>query len=660
MLEAAVAGLIAAVQWPAVGYLFLGIALGIYFGAVPGLSGLTGMAILLPFTFGMDPVSAFSFLLGMYAVTTTSDSITAILIGVPAGAAAQATVLDGYPMAKRGEAARAFGAAFTCSAIGGVLGGLFMGLSIPIVQPLVLSFAKPEFFMLGLLGLCMVGSLSGRSVLKGMTVAGLGLLMSQVGYAEQIAIPRYWMNTTYLLDGLPLVPVVLGLFSLPELVSLAVSNRSISDVPREKISGGSGIWLGVKDCFIHWWLLLRSAVIGMYIGILPALGPTIADWVAYGHAVQSAKDKSQFGKGDVRGVIAPETANNSVKGGDLVPTVAFGIPGSAGMAILLGAFLIQGLTPGPEMLTTKLHITFSMMWTLIFANIIGAALLMAWTNQLQKIIFVPANLILPGITFFVLIGAWTAGNNIGDWITLIVFGVIGLVMKKAGWPRAPLILGFILGRIMENSLHISMAAYGMSWIFRPICIAIAIGIVVTLAYAVRSHMKMRTDKSTVDVTDAESADTKLSLGFAVAVCLVLAYAIVASFAWPPTVRLFPLAFSTPAIILAAFAVFFDWRSIRLAGVGGTAAAAGTFGLGSLSQEWRRTFHFFAWLLGVIGVTMLFGQHVALPVFIALYLMVWGKYRWPLALGYAAAGLVVLVVLFDYMSPTIWYPALLLP
>ena len=217
------------------------------------------------------------------------------------------------------------------------------------------------------------------------------------------------------------MPVVLGLFSLPELVALAVSNRSISDVPRAKISGG--IMDGVRDCFIHWWLLLRSSLIGIYIGILPALGPTIADWVAYGHAVQSAKDKSQFGKGDVRGVIAPEAANNSVKGGDLVPTVAFGIPGSAAMAILLGAFLIQGLTPGPEMLTTKLHITFSMMWTLIFANIIGALLLMAWANQLQKIVFIPANLILPGITFFVLIGAWTAGNNIGDWITLLVFGV---------------------------------------------------------------------------------------------------------------------------------------------------------------------------------------------------------------------------------------------
>jgi TctA family transporter len=658
MLESALAGLTAAVQWPAVGYLFLGIALGIYFGAVPGLSGLTGMAILLPFTFGMDPVSAFSFLLGMYAVTTTSDSITAILIGVPAGAAAQATVLDGYPLAKRGEAARAFGAAFTCSAIGGVLGGLFMGLSIPIVQPLVLSFAKPELFMLGLLGLTMVGSLSGRSVLKGMTAAGIGLLLSQIGYAEQIAIPRYWLGTTYLLDGLPLVPVVLGLFSLPELVSLAVSSRSISGIARQDVRGG--IWAGVRDSFVHWWLLLRSSVIGIYIGILPALGPTIADWVAYGHAVQSAKDKSQFGKGDIRGVIAPEAANNSVKGGDLVPTVAFGIPGSAAMAVLLGAFLIQGLTPGPEMLTTKLHITFSMMWTLIIANIIAAIVLMAWANQLQKIIFIPAHLVLPGIIFFVLIGAWTAGNNIGDWVTLLLFGVIGVAMKNAGWPRAPLVLGFILGRIMENSLHISMAAYGLGFILRPICIVLALAIVVTIFFAVRSHRLLNAGGAMPAVTDADAGDPRISLGLALAVGLVLACAIAASFQWPANVRLFPLVFGIPALALAAFAAFYDWRAIRAAPPAATSGGEIMVrGLGRVSRVFLRGAYFFVWLGGVLAVTLLLGQHVALPLFIALYLLVWGRYRLPLALGYAAIGLGLMVVLFDYLSPTVWYPALLL-
>jgi putative tricarboxylic transport membrane protein len=657
MLESAFAGLAIALQWPAIGYLFLGIVIGLFFGGVPGLSGLTGMAILLPFTFTMDPASAFAFLLGMYAVTTTSDSIPAILIGVPGTAAAQATVLDGYPMSKRGEAARAFGAAFTCSAIGGVLGGIMMGLSIPIVQPIVLSFAKPEFFMLALLGLTMVGALSGNSILKGATVAGVGLLLSQIGYAEQIAIPRYWMGLTYLLDGLPLVPLVLGLFALPEMVNLAVGQRSIAESgqPQSK----SGIVTGMRDTLEHWWLLLRSSVIGIYIGLLPALGSSIADWVAYGHAVQSAKDKSQFGKGDVRGVIAPEAANNSCKGGELVPTVAFGIPGSAPMAILLGAFLIQGLTPGPEMLTIRLPLTFSMMWSLIFANIVAAILLLTYANQLQRIIFIPGHLVVPGITLFVLIGAWSIGNNLGDWITLLLFGVIGVVMKRAGWPRPPLVLGYILGRIMENSLHLSMAAYGMSWMLRPIPIVIAIIIVITVLFAVRAHMRRQASPDKPVAGDADGGDPRSSLLFGGFVLIVLIYAIAASFAWPATVRLFPLVFGIPALLLAAGAVATDWRALAAMGDSVLPWREGGFvGLPRPSVEFLRTCSFFLWLLGVLCVTVLFGQHVSLPMFMALYLVVWGGYRWTFAIGYAAVGLVLMIVLFDHLSPTTWYPALL--
>jgi putative tricarboxylic transport membrane protein len=654
MLEAAIEGLSAALQLKALGYLFLGIALGIYFGAVPGLSGLTGMAILLPFTFGMEPVPAFSFLLGMYAVTTTSDSIPAILIGVPGTAAAQATVLDGFPLAQRGEAGRAFGAAFTCSAIGGVIGGIFMGLSIPIVQPIVLSFAKPELFMLGLLGLTMIGALSGGSILKGLVGAGLGLLVSQIGYAEQMAVPRYWFGFTYLLDGLPMVPAVLGLFSVPELVSMAARQRSISSIPKQQATGT--LMDGVRDSFRHWWLLLRSSLIGIYIGVLPALGSTIADWVAYGHAVQSAKDKSQFGKGDIRGVIAPEAANNAVKGGDLVPTFAFGIPGSAAMAILLGAFLIQGLTPGPEMLSTKLSITFSMMWSLILANIIAALLLMAWANQLQRIIFIPAHLVLPGITFFVLIGAWTASSDIGDWVTLIVFGILGVIMKRAGWPRAPLVLGLILGRIMESSLHLSMSAYGLEFLTRPIVLVIGAFILLSLVMAVRSQIKEGKDpKGPPQASDADQGDPRLSFWLSAFLCTVLATAVLMALPWPDKVRLFPLAFGLPALALCLAALVWDGVAVREAW---RRHVTHREVLAAPDGEIRRSVHFFGWLVGVVLMTMLAGQHVALPLFMLAYLRVWGGYGWLLSITYAACGLAFQIALFDWMSPTTWYPAIL--
>jgi putative tricarboxylic transport membrane protein len=423
LLDAILGGLWLVVQWPAIGYLVLGVLIGLYFGAIPGLSGLVGLAILLPFTFSMEPAPAFAFLLGMFAVTTTSDTLSSVLLGVPGTAASQATIIDGYPLAMKGEADRAFGAAFTVSAIGGVLGAIALAVSIPIVKPLIFSFAKPEFFALGVLGLTMIGSLSGGNMVKGLFAALIGLLISMVGYSVNGAVPRFWLGSTYLLEGVPIVPMVLGLFAIPEVIELSVRNTSISRVPRNTVQGG--MKRGIGDAFRHWGLMLRSTAIGIYIGMLPGLGGVIVDWIAYGHAVQSAKDKSQFGKGDIRGVIAPESANNAMKGGALMPTVAFGIPGSPAMAILLGAFVIHGFQPGMQMLTTKLDITFFMVWTLAIANVLGAGLLLIWSRQIAKITFLPSHFVVPAVVLFVMMGAWMSSNTLSDWCSVLAFGVIG-------------------------------------------------------------------------------------------------------------------------------------------------------------------------------------------------------------------------------------------
>ena len=313
MFDAFVTGFFLVFEWPAIGFLMLGVFIGMWLGAVPGLGGIIGLVLLLPFTYGMDPVPAFALLLGMFAVTTTSDTIASVLLGVPGTAASQATILDGYPLAQQGKAARAFGAAFTVSAFGGVFGALILAVSLPLILPIILSFNSPELFMLGVLGLAMVGSLSGGSILKGLAVACLGILMSTVGYAETIAIPRFYFGTDYLIDKLPLIPVVLGLFAIPEVMELAIRNTSISRIPQDQTEDG-GMLEGIKDAFRHWWLATRCAVIGTYVGMLPGLGAAIVDWIAYGHAVQSAKDKSKFGQGDIRGVIAPEAANNVTLG----------------------------------------------------------------------------------------------------------------------------------------------------------------------------------------------------------------------------------------------------------------------------------------------------------------------------------------------------------
>ncbi|MCA1241512.1 tripartite tricarboxylate transporter permease [Stappia stellulata] len=658
MYDMILSSLAAVVAWPAIGYLVLGTILGLFFGAVPGLSGLVGMAILLPFTFTMEPVAAFAFLLGMYAVTTTSDTLASVLLGIPGTSASQATILDGYPMAKKGEAARALGAAFFVSAVGGLLGALFLGLSIPVLQPVILAFAQPEFFMLGVLALTMVASLSGGSILLGLVSALLGLLISYVGYSPTDAIPRYTFDVIYLFEGLPLIPVILGLFALPELLALAVGNTSISRVDQTETR--SRMLDGVYDAIRNWWLVLRSSAIGCYVGLLPGLGGSIVDWIAYGHVVQSSRDKSRFGEGDIRGVIAPEAANNAQKGAALIPTVTFGIPGSAPMAILLGALLIQGLQPGPQMLTTKLDITLSMMWTMVIANVLGAGLLFLFGRYLVRLTFVPGHLIVPGVCLFLFMGAWLATSNMGDWVALLLFGMLGYLMKCGGIPRAPLVLGIILGPIMENALAISLSAYnGYGWIGRPIVVVLAVMVVVSLGYAIWNHAWRGSATSPVDGLDAHMprpgvvaarpVDQLLPL-----VILTGAFVAAAVLAvdWPANSARFPLMTGIPGAVLAVVALGVAFRHLQ-------ADRAAGRGLGAPPQPLGRVLHFAFWLLAIVGVTILLGQRIALPLFAGLYLVVWGGYGWRVAVPYALGCLSVLMLIFDQVVAVSWYPALVL-
>ena len=648
MFDAAVSGLISVFAWPAIGYLLLGVLIGLQLGAIPGLSGLVGLAIMLPFTFAMDPVPALALLLGMFAVTTTSDTIASVLFGIPGTSASQATILDGHPMAMRGEASRAFGAAFSVSAVGGFLGAVVLGLSIPLVKPLILYFAQPELFMLSVFGLTMVGLLSGRSMLRGLIAALVGLGLSYVGYAENGGIPRYSMGTVYLLDGLQLIPVVLGLFAIPELIDLTVQGGTIAKVRRGEVTGG--LMTGVRDACRNWWLVLRSTAIGAYVGLIPGLGGTIVDWMAYGHAVQSAKTKNEFGKGDVRGVIAPETANNAMKGGALIPTVAFGIPGSPAMAILLGAFLIQGITPGLEMLTVKLEFTFSLMWMLAIANVAGALLLMLIARKLALITFVSGRLVVPVVTLFVFLGAWISSSHMGDWIVLIIFGMVGYVMKKGAVPRPPMILGFVIGPIMENSLFITTHAYdGLTWLGRPICMVIGLLIVVSIFASTRRNAGDTEAKgSVIGFSQADPTMSLLAVGMLMALSI---YGLSPTFSWATDVGQIPMLTFIPAICLSLPALLLSVRKIRLTLSNGEDAFPTRTELGQVTR-------LYLWWLGMLAVTIVAGQLVALPIFIALYFLIVGRYAWWRALLSAIGAWVFLYVVFDRVMAVVWYPSLL--
>ena len=663
MADALFRGLALVFQWPSIGFLFAGILIGIVIGAIPGLGGIIGLFVLLPFTYHMDPVPAFSLLLGMFAVVTTSDTISSVMLGIPGTAASQATILDGYPLAQKGQAARAFGAAFSVSAFGGVFSAVALAVSLPLIMPLILSFSSPEMFMVGILGLTMVGSLSGGSMLKGLTAAMIGLFMSSFGYAEAFAIPRYAFGTVYLLDGLPIVTVALGLFAIPELMDLAIKDTSISKVSKDELIGGS-ILDGMRDAWKNWWLVIRCSAIGTYIGLLPGLGAGIVDWIAYGHAVTSAKDSSQFGKGDIRGVIAPEAANNAVKGGVLIPTIAFGIPGGLGAAILLGAFLIQGLRPGPEMLTTNLHITFSMVWMIAIANVAVSALLLVWGKQVAKVAFLPGHLIVPGVMMFLFMGAWIESPSMGAWVTLMSMGALGFIMKVAGWPRPPIILAMILGNYLENYFQLSVGTHdGYGWLGRPIVLVIMALIVLTLFFSARATRKKKKAalQSSIKGEDTKKRRPKrkglkvpvISFPFAIALCVFLVWAGIESFQWPIEVRIFPLIVIIPALALLLPILYNDMRDL-LAELKVEESLTVIFRKTWEKKLLTKAFKYYFYLIAVTLLTLVLGQKIVLPLFICVYLFRWGKFGWRISFGFALAGWIVLIGFYDQTMHMFWH------
>ena len=482
MIEALWDGLVLVFSWPAIGYMSVGVLFGLFMGFTPGIGGPVTLALVLPFVFGLDEVSAVAFLLGTHSVVVTGGSVSAILFGVPGAGPNAATLIDGYPLSQKGEAGRAIGAALSASALGGLFGTVVLACIIPILRPLVLVFGPPEFFMLAIMGVVFLATLSGDEPLKGVIAGLLGLMISLIGEEQIVGTKRYTFDLIYLWDGIKLVPSVIGLFAIAEMVDLLVRGGSIAKQEEKAVVGGP--WTGVADVFNRWGLFLRSSVLGVVIGIIPGLGGDVACFLAYGQAAQTAKkDEIEYGKGNIGGVIAPEAANNAKEGGALVPTIAFGIPGSGSMAILLGALLIVGITPGAALLDEKLDVTFAMVWTLAIANVGGAAIMMLLANRLSKITFLEGSLIAPIIISVCFIGAYMTTNSVGDIIVAIVLGLIGYEMKRLNFSRAALLLGLVLGRIVEQNLFLSIRIFGSGFLYRPIAMTLAVLTVLVLGWS---------------------------------------------------------------------------------------------------------------------------------------------------------------------------------
>ncbi|PPA69122.1 tripartite tricarboxylate transporter permease [Jeotgalibacillus proteolyticus] len=456
-------------------FMCLGIGLGIIVGLLPGLGGTVGMSLMLPFIFGMDPFVGIALLIGMVAVIHTGDTFPSILIGVPGSAGSQATIMDGFPLAKKGEASRAMGAALFCSMIGGIIGGIVLFLAIPIAAPLITSFTSPVLFMLTMLGLSMAGLLAGDSPAKGALSGLLGLLIGAIGSAPAVTEYRYTFNSLYLSDGLSLPVVALAIFAFPILITMLIQKGSIAKTTHLQ----GGVLKGIGDALKNKFLVVRSAILGSLVGFIPGLGGSVVDWLAYGAGKKTVKN-NQFGEGDIRGVIAPESANNAKEGGSLIPTLLFGIPGSGTTAILLGGLILMGLEAGPKMLTSELPVTLSIVWTLVIANIIGALLCMILIKPIAKLSLIPGEKLVPFLAVLLVIGAYQSNFSWGDLITLIAIGLLGYIMTILDWPRPPLLIGFVLAVSAERYYWISIERYGWEWLGQPVVITIGIIIVILL------------------------------------------------------------------------------------------------------------------------------------------------------------------------------------
>jgi putative tricarboxylic transport membrane protein len=518
-------------------YLIAGVVLGLIIGIIPGLGGSAGLALTLPFVIGVEPSAAIGLMIGLQSVTATSDTFPAVLVGVPGTASAQATVLDGFEMSKQGRAAEALGAAFSSSLIGGLFGAAILTVAIGFAEPIILAFGLAEQMMLVVLAVALIGSLTGANIFKGLATACIGMLIGTVGSAPTTAIPRFTFESIYLLDNIKVVLVGLGLFAVPEILGVLRQQERIADSGLKR----KGWIQGVKSTLSHWWLVIRCSAIGAALGALPGLGGSVIDWIAYAHARGSVKAPETLGTGDVRGVIAPEAANNAKEGGALIPTLLFGIPGSASMALLLGGFILVGIEPGINMIRNEVNLVYLMVWSVALANIAGAVICIALSNPIARVTTVPFSFLAPILLVFICFAAYQATKDIGDLFTVLFFGICGMFMKRYGWSRPALLIGFVLAPRMEASSYQVINLYGWSIFERPIVIILAF-----LALAILCRSVFRSFHTTAVKTKPHPNNGALVLPSAF--LIFASYTLICSLDFDPLTAFFPTIISILTLI----------------------------------------------------------------------------------------------------------------
>jgi TctA family transporter len=598
----------------------------------------------------------------MSGVSSICAAYLPVLFGIPGGAGSQATVLDGYQMGRRGEARRALGASFMAGMLGSLIGTLTLALAVPVAKPLVNLLASPELFVVVLWGLSMISLLAGRRPIRGLIAAAAGLLISSIGMQPQTGLMRFvFFDSAYLMDGLPISVMALALFGIPAALDMALTKLGVEQAPAP-LTGN--LWDGVKDTLSEWWLVIRCSFLGVWVGIVPGIGAQTVDWLAYGHAAQSCKGANKtFGKGDVRGVIAPESANDAKDGGDLLTTLLLGFPQGVTTALFIAALLAMGFVPGPDMVSKNLDVIFSVVWILGFAGILGSLVGFALANPLARVAQVRYSIMVPVILIFILMGALSATREALDLLIVVLFGALGCFMKRFGYPRPPFILGMILGTLLEKYLYISTASYGYKWLARPGVIVLFLLTGGSLVWTLLGN-RARKPAADVDVRTSPPRKFEFQPAGLLTLLFLLSFsgAIVQGWDWPFMGKIMPVyVVALPGLVLAIVQMVRDLTASETTraesdrGVEMDEVHRGGLDIG---VEIRRTASFFAWYIGAAIAIWLLGIVIALPLFAFLYSLVEGRESWRVSLALSAGATALIWGVFEALFKVIWPAGLL--
>ena len=488
LFSAAAQGFLNLLEFQILLAMLLGVSIGTFTAVAPqGLGMPLVYAIALPIVIKWKPITGIALLIGASSVSAICAAYLPILFGIPGGSGSQATVLDGYPMGKKGEGRRALGASFMAGGMGCLIGTFTLAAAIPAARPLIYLMGSPELFVVMLWGLSMVAVLAGRRPVKGLIAAAFGLLLATVGQQAQSGVMRFVFDIPYLLDGISISIIALAMFGIPSALDLALTKLGVEQQP---VPLKGSLFDGAKDALREWWLVVRCSFVGVWVGIVPGLGSQVVDWLAYGHAAQTCKGGRQtFGQGDVRGVIAPESANDAKDGGDLVTTLLLGFPQGVVTALFIVALLAWGYLPGPEMVKKNPEIIYSIVWLQGISGIIGTLIGFGLAAQLAKLAEVRYSFMVPIMFIFILMGAFSLNRDPADLIVVVAFGLLGYFMRRYGYPRPAMILGLVLGDLMEKYLYRSVASYGFTWLSRPAVIGLLIISTASFLLTLRGRMK---------------------------------------------------------------------------------------------------------------------------------------------------------------------------